>query len=865
MTGSTVRGRTLVWRGGRGALAVTVVLCVAFGYASVPALASSLPDGRAWELVSPPDKHGAGIEPITLFGGVVQAAEDGGAITYVSTNPPVVEPPGNRAFETTQLLSSRTSAGWSTQDIATPHSEVGGFEVGRPSEYQWFSPDLALGLVEPRGETPLSPTQIPGEVQEQTLYLHDDAPLAPAASEAASYAQAKSNGEAMSNQGYLALATKANIAEGAKLTVGTGNVGERLEVRYASPDLSHVVFFSPEPLTIGGEVGREKLYEWGDGKLSFIGNGEPGAGYLTPKRHAVSNDGSRVIFTAGSHLYMRDNAMLPASPVEHGECTVPADACTIEVDAPDPGGEAGGEHGARPRFQTASSDGSKVFFTDEARLTGNSTAHEGSGPEQKSDLYVFEVTSGEGEALAGRLTDLTVNLHFGEDGESAAVQGNVVGASENGSYVYFVANGVLGDGGEHGATPGDCNIGKGTFEEEEEETCSLYLERYEAGGWEAPRFIATLSREDEPDWGGGGDGTKDPALWAARVSPDGRWLAFMSDRSLTGYDNVDVSEVETPINPEEQGVRTSVHHDQEVYLYDAETGGLVCASCNPTGARPVGVFDPNEDEPAQRLLVDEREAWSGHWLGGSVPGYTSVETVVAFYQSRYLSNGGRLFFDSPDALVPADVDGEENVYESEPEGLQPEGAVCDSETQGASEVFKREAGGAGCVGLISSGGSPKESAFLDASESGADVFFLTEAQLVPADQDSAYDVYDAHVCTSVSPCVAPTVPVSPSPCEAETSEASCKPPAVAEPAIFGVGPTETIAGAGNLAPVPAPLVAKAVPRTAAEVRADKLAKALRACKKVRAKKKRVGCEKRAREKYGPAKAKKAGSERGASR
>ena len=42
--------------------------------------------------------------------------------------------------------------------------------------------------------------------------------------------------------------------------------------------------------------------------------------------------------------------------------------------------------------------------------------------------------------------------------------------------------------------------------------------------------------------------------------------------------------------------------DEEVYLYDAVANRLVCVSCNPTGARPVGVLDGDE-----RLLVDPRD------------------------------------------------------------------------------------------------------------------------------------------------------------------------------------------------------------------------------------------------------------------
>ncbi len=51
----------------------------------------------------------------------------------------------------------------------------------------------------------------------------------------------------------------------------------------------------------------------------------------------------------------------------------------------------------------------------------------------------------------------------------------------------------------------------------------------------------------------------------------------------------------------------------------------------------------------------------------------------------------------------------------------------------------------GCLGLVSSGESPEESAFLDASENGNDVFFLTASKLSKRDTDTTLDVYDARV------------------------------------------------------------------------------------------------------------------------
>jgi hypothetical protein len=365
--------------------------------------------------------------------------------------------------------------------------------------------------------------------------------------------------------------------------------------------------------------------------------------------------------------------------------------------------------------------------------------------------------------------------------------------------VYFVADGLLGNAEARGAVSG---------------TPKLYLAHYDGSGWEAPQFIATLSGEDIADWGGTRSSTESLAYLTARVSPNGRWLAFMSEQSLTEYGNVDVSETETPINEHDQSVKTKVHHDQEVYLYDAETGKLACASCDPTGARPSGVFDPNEDEPAQRLLVDEHEVLDNHWLAGSVPGGTSVSTSFAFYQSNYLSDNGRLFFDAADGLVPADVNGKEDVYEWEPVGV----GGCESGI--ASARVEYVAGEGGCVGLISAGTSSQESAFLDASavggrdsegaEGGGDVFFLTTSQLSPLDEDSAFDVYDAHECSASSPCVSPASTAVPPAC---SNEASCKPAPELQPSVYGPPASATFSGPGNLAPPPPAVVKKVTTKT----------------------------------------------------
>jgi hypothetical protein len=191
----------------------------------------------------------------------------------------------------------------------------------------------------------------------------------------------------------------------------------------------------------------------------------------------------------------------------------------------------------------------------------------------------------------------------------------------------------------------------------------------------------------------------------ARVSTNGRYIAFMSNRSLTGYDNRDA-------NPAAGGAR-----DEEVFEYGRESGVLVCPSCNPTGARPSGVFDQENSGEGLGLLVDRPQTWDKRWLAGSIPGWTTADATTTRHQSRYLSNSGRLFFDSADALQTLDTNAKEDVYEFEWAG---EG-TCGSP--------------AGCVSLLTSGTSTRESAFLDASASGDSVFFLTAAPLTAQDRD----------------------------------------------------------------------------------------------------------------------------------
>lgn len=776
---------------------------------SLEGSAASLPDGRAWERVSPaPPNYGASYEAITKEGGLIQASSDGNSLAYLSTSSPVSNPEGNRNPSFNQLLAHRTrnAAGeleWKTQDLTVPVERAVGSIEGQGTEYRFFSPDLSLALVDPVGSTDNSEPPLTSNATEHTQYVRHN--------------------EACPGSSCWEPLLTAKETTGETGDVTSGQPFGAVSWEGASPDLAHSVLDSTVPLT-GETAGSKKtVYEWSAAAppasrlhvVSILPSGQPAAAAELPAsygpgqaaRHAISEEGRYIVWSAEGELYDRDmNA-----------------GASVELNEPEPGVTPG--YGT-PNFVAATPDGLKVFFTDTEKLTQGSSASTG-----KPDLYEYDL-------VAHKLYDVAPDPRFSTSGEPTAVQGTLIGMSEEGAdqgdTVYFVANGVL----DEDANQAGEKAAHGSCKEESRPTaaeiCNLYVSHFGGEGWSTPRFIARLAETDREDWR-----LQDSALGelTSRVSPNGRYLAFMSERPLTGYDNRDAA-------PAARDAR-----DEEVFLYDDQASepsqALKCVSCNPTGARPHGVFDTEGAGEGLGLLVDRVEVWPGRWLAANIPGWTGVSTSSAFYQSSYLNDDGRMFFNSADALVTGvstplreeKVEGEaaqvgvSNVYEFEPSGV----GSC------------TEAGG--CVSLISSGTSSHESAFLDASTSGDDVFFLTGSALVASDEGTGLDVYDARVCGSEG-CIV-SKPKTNSECG---SGEGCHGPAPSAPS-YG-SPASSQPGTGNVSGEVLPSKEEKKTTTVKPLtRAQKLKKALAACHKLHKKKKRQQCERTARKRYGPIKKK----------
>jgi DNA-binding beta-propeller fold protein YncE len=306
------------------------------------------------------------------------------------------------------------------------------------------------------------------------------------------------------------------------------------------------------------------------------------------------------------------------------------------------------------------------------------------GP-KAGNLYEFNAAKGKSKPIASKAIGLA-------------------GASEDLSRFYFASEEALAEG----AVAGKPNLfvsNEGSF-----------------------AFVAELSADDAKNFGKSISPVHPEAFYhTARASADGNALSFMSNsaplaKAVAGYDNTD---------------QLSGKADAEVYRYDAQTGQLSCASCNPTGARPIG--------DTMKLNSD-----------GSITAASTLSNADSeLYQPRYLSDDGtRLYFNSFEPLLPRDSNGTMDVYQWEAPGS----GDCSEESPAFSESND------GCLTLISSGDSPKGSEFIDASSSGRDVFFTTLSSLVEQDT-GLVDVYDARVEGGFPP-----PPNPPAPCEGEACQ-----------------------------------------------------------------------------------------------
>jgi hypothetical protein len=709
--------------GAEAGAGVTLTTTAAAGPSS-----SALPDNRVYELVTPPIpgsdtdvfvpcSGGPFTTTAALYGIPTclpfQVAPDGDALAYVGDPPPtggngaLIEGRGN------QFLARRSAGGgWSSEDIQP---------VGLESAmYNAFSNDLSASVLS--SAEPLAEGVLPEHTAD--LYAH-----ATAGGAGGAYAPLVTGLSPVTNFAQFPGAT--NRAEGPYYAGANAGVA-------GVPASSHQLFEAANalpstPQALAGDA-VDNLYDSFGGHLYSVnvlpasegGAPDPNATFGSPKpadegsyrdlglTNVISADGSRIFWT--SLETVEEEELQNGLPDGKFKLIYRPKALYVRENDTSPGAStvlvaAGGE----PKFWTANSEGSLVFYTKEA-ATGD-------------DLYEFNVET-------GQTTDLSVALN---PAEPAEVQG-VLGASENGEYVYFAAKGVLTGKNAEEKTPtsGQPNIylshdGKTTF-----------VSTGEGGEGVSPE--PDLTGDSEGDW------HLNAALRTAEVTSDGA-LVFMSNADLTGYDS-ELTEL-NPLTKQDQELALD-----EVYLYEASSAALRCVSCNPTGAAPVPT--PKIEGPLVKSTV-----------GAFVP-FNQVSTT---YQTPWVSDGGaRVFFDSPQPLVSSHTSGYLGVYEWERAGT--EGGTCPA-----------SAPGGGCIYLLSSPTDKENSYLIGPDASGDNVFFVTRADLNAQDRGDDDVIYDARV-NGYQP-----------PAEEKCSGTACQgvPPA---PPIFATPASVTFSGTGNYPPPP---------------------------------------------------------------
>jgi len=657
--------------------------------------ARGLPDGRAYEIVTPVHKNGSLIGDVPFGGPPPEISEDGSRLisgTVQCFGGAVSCSPIRGSTVGTPYLFKRTSSGWTATPLAPPASR---FETNA-----WW-PDSV------EAETALfsAPTPPDGEddfyARNADGVFTDIGPLSPpSGGPSLQYVQETSALAASADLSHLIYLTNEPVWPNSFSEAGTGSLFE------------YVGAGNTEPFLVGvsGGLGSENLISACGIKLGRRAPGSAGD---------ISADGRVVYFTSqGPCAGTGANAGTPLpvnelfARVDGGE----AGAHTVAISEPqarqapdEPQADcvssecltntSTGDEGAwrEALFRGTSSDGSKAFFTSEQQLTDTAT-------EDSNNLYLFDMDEAEGHRL--------IDASAGAGGVPAAggprVQG-VLAYSSDGSHVYFVAQGVLSDVAN---AEGEVAVDGGE---------NLYMFEHDASFPEGHlAFIGVLSEAQAETQFAQEPG--DPA----NVTPDGQFLVFTTSASLT---------------------RSATRTDGalQVYRYDAVTGGLLRVSIGAGG------FDDDGNGGAGDAMIVP--GFKGYLRdGGARPDPTmSNDGSRVFFMSPVALTPGAV----ASVRVGTGEHGEalyaENVYEWELEGVgscppgRGEGCVfLISDGRDTSTAPPEE-----CL--------PSDSAvcLLGTDASGANVFFTTADSLVPADTDTQLDFYDARICEPEdgNPCI----------------------------------------------------------------------------------------------------------------
>ena len=567
------------------------------GTESSPGFRTYLPDCRAYEMVSPPFKGGWRVfaEGFSLDGSSVVGASFG-AFAGGTSN----EGAGN------PYQFVRGSSGWVTTPLNPPASQFGQLSNAEAP----YGPDIGSG-----GAALFVAHTSTQSLFEGDLYLREP-------------------------DGSFALVGPMLPSSAIPPTpTGTGIDSEGESLAGVSVDLSHILFSieaGRQPAGITTNLWPGDTTTAGQSLYEYLGAGHTGTGSDVPGLVGLDNNGVEISQCGTS---VDSNPVTGAPGVSNGGATVLFTAAegpcaeggtgpaVTQLDARigDPGstqstvnvaGTAGCASSATcdvtsaPVYQGASTDGSKVFFTTTQALSA--TDHD-----TTNDIYECDLPGDSGSTPA---PVAVVNPCPGL--KPVSVTGTAAGArvlsvraiSDDGSHVYFVAEGVL------------ASNENGNKETAVESANNLYAyERDATFPSGHTSFIGKLSSSSP----------------TAQATSDGRYLVFTDAAALTPDD--------TSTAP-------------QVFEYDAQTGSLVRVSIGDQGFNNDGNTSVDASElPPARVANIGQSSHPGVSSDGSKVVFTSVDGLTPqaldsgteFAENVYEYSGGRVYLISDGRAVNA--------------------------------------------------------------------------------------------------------------------------------------------------------------------------------------------------------------------
>lgn len=498
-----------------------------------------LPENRAYEMVTPPQKNAALIGDV-LFGPPPVIAGDGSRVILGSIQCFADAESCTAAREVvgSPYRFTRTPGGWRTTALAPPATRL---ETNTWLRYSADSEDALFSApTPPTGEDDFYARRPDGS-------FVDIGPLTPPA-EGANLAAVQ---EAFSNT-LTATADLSHVVYAQKGSIWSFDAGEGQEVM----EYSGTGNDAPTPVGVSGGAKSGDLISVCGTELAGFYNAlsaDGGTVYFAAQR-CTSGSGvnagrevpARELFArvhggeanANTVAISEPAALSPQAP--NLDCTT--EACLENTNDVSRFRDAG--------FEGASADGSKVYFTDTQQLTDEANedlnaadtapACSSTSAEGGCNLYLYDFENPAGHNL--------IDVSTGAAGSGGPRVQGVMASSSDGSHVYFVAKGAL--------TASPNTQGQTALAGAD----NLYVYTREAGQEGHVAFIAVLPEADSGEWSQG--------QGHANVTPNGRYLVFTSRGALTPDD-------------------TRTDGAQQVFRYDAQSGVTVRISIGEHG------FDDN--------------------------------------------------------------------------------------------------------------------------------------------------------------------------------------------------------------------------------------------------------------------------------